>query len=317
VKTHTAKGYAAVIIAALLWASCGTAGKALFNAGMSPFVLVQTRVSLASLIMVAILAAWRPSLLRISSRDLGFFLLFGSVFMALMQLSYFQAISRIQVAAAILVQYLAPVLVAAYSMVFWHERATARKITALVLSIAGCYLVVGGYSLKLLSMNRAGILWALLSALAFASTTLLGEKGMQRHNPWTSLTYALLFSALSLNVVQRPLQIATQSYTTGQWGAILYIVVFGTLIPFGLYLAGVNYIRSTRTIITATLEPIAAAFMAFFLLGEVLSGLQLAGGALVIAAIVLLQWEREHDARSPEAIRAGRKIENSERSKTD
>jgi drug/metabolite transporter (DMT)-like permease len=317
VKTHTAKGYAAVIIAALLWASCGTAGKALFNAGMSPFVLVQTRVSFSSLIMVVLLAAWRPSLLRISSRDIGFFLLFGSVFMALMQLSYFQAISRIQVAAAILVQYLAPVLVAAYSMVFWHERATARKITALVLSIAGCYLVVGGYSLKLLSMNRAGILWALLSALAFASTTLLGEKGMQRHNPWTSLTYALLFSALSLNVVQRPLQIASLSYTLQQWGAISYIVVFGTLIPFGLYLAGVNYIRSTRTIITATLEPIAAAFMAFFLLGEMLSGLQIAGGASVIAAIVLLQWEREHDARSPEAIRAGRKIENSERAKTD
>lgn len=307
VKTHIARGYASVIVAALLWASCGTAGKALFNAGMSPFVLVQTRVSLASLIMVVLLAAWRPSLLRIRTRDIAFFLVFGSVFMALMQLSYFQAISRIQVAAAILVQYLAPVLVAAYSMVFWNERVTARKIIALVLSIAGCYLVVGGYSLALLSMNRSGILWALLSALAFASTTLLGEKGMQRHNPWTSLTYALLFSALSLNVVQKPLQIAALSYTLPQWGAILYIVVFGTLIPFGLYLAGVNYIRSTRTIITATLEPIAAACMAFLLLGETLSPLQLAGGASVIAAIVLLQWEREHDTRSPEAIRAGRR----------
>ncbi len=306
VKTHAAKGYAAVIVAALLWASCGTAGKALFNAGMPPFVLVQTRVSLASLIMVTFLAAWRPSLLRIRTRDIGFFLVFGSVFMALMQLSYFQAISRIQVAAAILVQYLAPVLVAAYSMAFWHERATARKLIALVLSIAGCYLVVGGYSLALLSMNRAGILWALLSALAFASTTLLGEKGMQRYNPWASLAYALLFAALSLNAVQRPLQIATMAYTLGQWAAIFYIVVFGTLIPFGLYLLGVNYIRSTRTIITATLEPIAAAFMAFFLLGEVLSPLQLAGGASVIMAIVLLQWEREHDARSPEAIRSGR-----------
>ncbi len=306
VKTQAAKGYASVIIAALLWASCGTAGKALFNAGMSPFVLVQTRVSLASLILVVLLAVWNPSLLRIRARDIGFFLMFGSVFMALMQLSYFQAISRIQVAAAILVQYLAPVLVAAYSMVFWHERVTTRKLTALVLSIAGCYLVVGGYSLALLSMNRPGILWALLSALAFASTTLLGEKGMQRHNPWTSLTYALLFAALSLNAVQRPMQITALSYTLEQWAAIFYIVVFGTLIPFGLYLMGVNYIRSTRTIITATLEPIAAAFMAFLFLGETLSPLQLAGGASVIAAIVLLQWEREHDARSPEAIRSGR-----------
>ncbi len=226
--------------------------------------------------------------------------------MALMQLSYFLAISKIQVAAAILVQYLAPVLVAGYSMIFWHERVTARKAISLILSIAGCYLVVGGYSLKLLSMNREGIMWALLSAFAFASTTLLGEKGMQRHNPWTSLTYALLFSALSLNIVQRPLLIISESYTMRQWASILYIVVFGTLIPFGLYLVGVNYIRSTRTIITATLEPIAAAFMAFFLLGESLSPLQITGGLSVIAAIIMLQWEREHDALSPDAIRANK-----------
>jgi len=286
---------------------CGTARKALIKAGIKPFILVQTRVTLASVIIGMILLAGKPSLLRIRVRDISFFLLFGGVFMALMQLSYFLAISKIQVAAAILVQYLAPVLVAGYSMLFWHERVTARKFIALILSIAGCYLVVGGYSLALLSMNREGIMWALLSAVAFASITLLGEKGMQRHNPWTSLTYALLFSALSLNIVQRPLLIMTQTYSMQQWAAILYIVVFGTLIPFGLYLVGVNYIRSTRTIITATLEPIAAAFMAFFLLGESLSPLQIAGGLSVITAIVLLQWEREHDELSPDAIRANKK----------
>jgi drug/metabolite transporter (DMT)-like permease len=304
-KTRPAasKGYLSVIAAALLWASCGTAGKALFNAGMSPFILVQTRVSLAALIMVLALSLWKLPLLKIKAKDIGYFLVFGSVFMALMQLSYFLAISKIQVAAAILVQYLAPVIVAAFSMVFWHERVTCKKVLALCLSIAGCYLVVGGYSLALLSMNRAGILWALLSAVAFASTTLLGEKGMQRHNPWTALTYALLFSAMTLNVVQRPLLILSQAYTMQQWGSILYIVVFGTLIPFGLYLVGVNYIRSTRTIITATLEPIAAAFLAYFLLGEALSGLQITGGLSVIAAIAMLQWEREHDTLSPELIR--------------
>jgi drug/metabolite transporter (DMT)-like permease len=302
-RPAASKGYLCVITAALLWASCGTAGKALFNAGMSPFILVQTRVSLAALIMVLALSLWKPPLLKIKAKDIGYFLVFGSVFMALMQLSYFLAISKIQVAAAILVQYLAPVIVAAFSMVFWHERVTCKKVLALCLSIAGCYLVVGGYSLALLSMNRSGILWALLSAVAFASTTLLGEKGMQRHNPWTALTYALLFSAMTLNVVQRPLLILSQAYTMQQWGSILYIVVFGTLIPFGLYLVGVNYIRSTRTIITATLEPIAAAFLAYFLLGEALSGLQITGGLSVIAAIAMLQWEREHDTLSPELIR--------------
>lgn len=305
-KSTSTIGYMSVIGAAILWASCGTAGKALFNAGMSPFTLVQTRVTMASLIMIVVLSLMKPSLLKIPLRDIVYFLMFGSVFMALMQLSYFMAISKIQVAQAILVQYLAPVLVAFYSMLFWRERMTYRKVLALVLSLAGCYLVVGGYSLRLLSMNRQGIIWALLSALAFASTTLLSEKGMQRHNPWTALTYALLFSALTLNTLQRPLLVLSGTYTLPQWAAILYIVVFGTLIPFGLYLVGVNYIRSTRTIITATLEPIAAALFAFLLLGERLSFLQILGGASVISAIILLQWEREHDTLTPAAIRSRR-----------
>jgi drug/metabolite transporter (DMT)-like permease len=302
-KINTARGYFCVMAAAIMWASSGTVGKALFMGGMSPIVLVQTRVTLASLILIMTLALWRPSLLKINARDLGYFLLFGGVFMALMQLSYFLAISHIQVAAAILVQYLAPVLVALYSMLFWHERVSFLKVLALVLSLVGCYLVVGGYNLSLLHMNRLGIAWALLSAVSFASSTLLGEKGMHRYNPWTVLFYGLLFSALTLNVVHSPLSALSQSYTKGQWTAVLYIVIVGTLLPFGLYLIGVNYIRSTRTIITATLEPIAAAFMAFFALHESLSPFQIAGGLSVIAAIVMLQWEIEHDPRSPEAIR--------------
>ena len=306
-KTGTIKGYLCVMAAALLWASNGTIGKALFNAGMSPFVLVQTRVVLSAAILTLVLSVWRPALLKIRLRDIGHLLLFGGVFMALMQLSYFFAISKIQVAAAILVQYLAPALVACYSMLFWHERVTFLKVLALLLSVAGCYLVVGGYNLSLLTMNRVGIMWALLSAVAFASTTLLSEKGMHQYNPWTVLAYGFLFSSLSLNIVQRPLSVLSQSYTPTQWASILYVGVFGTLIPFGLYLAGVNHIRSTRAIITATLEPIAAAFMAFFLLGESLSSLQIAGGLSVIIAIVLLQWEREHDILSPETIRAQKK----------
>jgi drug/metabolite transporter (DMT)-like permease len=303
--TGTWKGYLSVVCAALLWASCGTAGKALFNAGMPPMVLVQTRATFAPLLLVIVLLAWKPGLLRIDKAGIPKFLLLGGVFTALMQLSYFMAISRIQVASAILIQYLAPVLVAGYSMLFWRERVSMGKLLSLALSIGGCYLVVGGYNLELLSMNRAGIMWAFLSALAFASTTLFSEKVMQRYHTVTSLAWGLSCAALTLNLVYPPLSILSCTFTPGQWGVIAYIVVFGTLAPFGLYLAGVNYIRSTRTIITATLEPISAAFMAFFLLGEALTALQAAGGIAVIAAVVILQLQIEHDELSPQAIRDG------------
>jgi drug/metabolite transporter (DMT)-like permease len=78
----------------------------------------------------------------------------------------------------------------------------------------------------------------------------------------------------------------------------------GTAIPFGLYFVGINYIRSTRASITATLEPISAGFMAYLFLGEAFEILQIIGGVLVIGAIVVLQLRSEQDELTPELIRA-------------
>lgn len=84
---------------------------------------------------------------------------------------------------------------------------------------------------------------------------------------------------------------------------MLYISVLGTIIPFGLFFMGINQIRSTRASITATLEPIVAALIAYLFLGETLSPLQVLGGGLVVVAIIFLQLQREHDELTPVLIR--------------
>ena len=257
-------GYICVIAAAILWASSGTSGKVLFLSGITPVELVQMRVTLSTVFIIGSFALFRRNLLRIRRRDIGYFLILGSIAMALLQLSYFYAISRIQVSAAILLEYMAPALIALYSICFWKERFTAIKVIALMLCLAGCYLVVGGYDLQILKMNRGGIAWGLFSAFVFAGYTLIGERGMHRYSPWTVIFYAMFFASLTLNILFEPLGFLRYDYDTRQWCYIIYIVVMGTIIPFGLYFIGINHIRSTRASITATLEPIAAAFMAFF-----------------------------------------------------
>jgi drug/metabolite transporter (DMT)-like permease len=302
-KSSAVKGYLYVIIAALMWASSGTAGKALFDAGMSPFDLVQIRVTLASAIIFLFCFIFSRDLLRLRAKDIPFFLLLGSGVTAVVMGSYFYTISKIQVAAAILLQYLAPILVAIFSMLFWKERATSLKITALFLAFGGCFLVVGGYDLELMQMNLLGILGGLTSAIAFAGYSLLGERAMHRYKPWTVLFYALAFSALTWHVVYPPFTYVRAGYSLTQWGGICYVAIVGTVVPFGLFFAGINYIRSTRASITATLEPIFAGILAFILLGERLLLLQVIGGAMVILAIVLLQIQQEHDELAPALIR--------------
>ena len=297
------RGYLCVAAAAVMWASSGTAGKALFTGGVTPFELVQIRVTVSTVLLGIVFGIWYRPLFKIRPRDLWYFFLLGGVVMALVQVTYFYAISKIQVAAAIFLQYLAPIMVAFFSICFWKERLTPGKILALLLSLGGCYLVVGGYSLQLLKMNQLGILAGLSSALCFAVSTLVGERGMHRYSPWTVLFYAFLFATITWHTLYPPFQYIRAGFTAAQWGWILYVSIVGTVLPFGLFFVGVNYVRSTRASITATLEPISAGLFAYLFIGESLQPLQMAGGAMVVAAIVVLQLKRERDELSPENIR--------------
>ncbi len=223
--------------------------------------------------------------------------------MAGVQFTYLFAISKINVAAAILLQYLAPGFIALHAAVFMREKLRPLTLIALFGASLGCYLVVGAYNLVILSMNTAGIISGILSAVTFAWYAIHGEYGMRRYNPWTVLFYALFFGAVVWNLLHPPLEAFIHAYAPVQWLWIMYIGVFGTLVPFGLYLEGINLIRSTRASITATLEPISAGVISYIFLNETMEALQITGAVIVIASIILLQLNPEPDAKAPGIIR--------------
>jgi drug/metabolite transporter, DME family len=298
------RGYFYVILAALLWAVSGSSAKFLFNSGITAFQLVQMRLFFAVCVLLFWLIWRKPALLRIHSQDLPYFLVLGIVGMAMVQFTYLYTISKIKVAAAILLQYLAPAFIALYAVIVTREKLTRTTLLAVSGATAGCYLVVGAYSFNLLSLNKVGIISGLLSAVSYAWYAVHGERGMRRYPPWTVHFYSLLFAAVFWNVVIPPLQFIHQSYSPVQWVLIGYIAILGTLVPFGLYLEAINLIRSTRASITATLEPITAGLIAYLFLGETLQPLQLLGGIVVIASVILLQMQRESDEKTPARIRA-------------
>ena len=297
------RGYLYVILAALFWAVSGSSAKFLFQQDITPFQLVQMRLTLAAGLLFVWLQFRHPALLRISRKDILYFMVLGITGMAMVQFTYFYTISKITVAAAILLEYMAPIFIALYTVLFARERLTFLTLMAIAGAAVGCYLVVGAYNLNLLTLNWKGIVSGLCSALAFAWYSVYGERGMRRTHPWTVVFYALLFAALFWNVVHPPLEGFLHPYSRAAWGWILYIAILGTIIPFGLYFEGINLIRSTRASITATLEPIAAGFISYLFLGEVLQPLQLVGGMLVIASVILLQLRQEYDSETPVLIR--------------
>lgn len=300
------RGYFYVIVAALMWGVSGAAGKFLFHQGITPSHLVQLRVTLSAVLLFLCILTVRRSLLVILPRDLLYFSVLGITGMAMVQFFYFYAISKIHVAVAVLLEYLAPVFIALYYIFVARDKPTRTTLTAIGISVLGCYLAVGAYNFDLLALNGTGIAAGILAGIAYAWYAVYGEKGMRTYSPWTVVFYAFLFSAFCWNVAVAPLEAFRVSYSAVEWFWIFYITVFGTFVPYGLYSMGISLIRSTRASITAMLEPIAAGFLAYVFLGESLEPPQVFGGCLVIAALVLLQARREYDENTSALIRKRR-----------
>jgi drug/metabolite transporter, DME family len=281
-------GYFFVVLAAVLWACSGTAAKFLFQRGITPFQLVQLRTTLAAGVLFTLILLRQPEKLKIARSDAPPLLLLG-ISLAGAQFTYLYAISKINVAAAILLQYQAPVFIAVYSAVFAHKRPGWSTTAAILSALAGCYLVVGAYSLDILSMNRAGIISGLSSALTFAWYSVQSEYSMKKYGPWTVLFYAILFAAIFWNILYQPFEAFTHGHNPETWGWIFFVGVFGTVLPFGLYNEGIRRISPTHASITATLEPITAAAISYLVLNEVMYPSQFAGAGLVIGSIILLQ----------------------------
>ena len=289
-------GYLLAALAALFWASSGTAAKYLFLNGVTAFELVQMRTTLAAGIVFAWLAFRDRSLLAVERRDLPYFVTLG-VGLAAVQFTYLFAISRIQVAAAILIQYQAPLFVALYTLIVLRVNLPPVVFAAMAGSLFGCWLVVGGYNLDLLQMNRIGLLTALASAVTFAWYTVRCEYGMQRYPPWTVVFYGLLFAAVTWNLLHPPLTGFLKPSGAAQWGCVLVVGFLGTVLAFICYNEGINRIGATRASITATLEPITAGLIAWLLLGEAMEPWQVLGAALVIASIIGLQWSGRSEGK--------------------
>jgi drug/metabolite transporter (DMT)-like permease len=126
---------------------------------------------------------------------------------------------------------------------------------------------------------------------------------MRKYSPWTVLFYAMLFGALTWNILYPPLEGFRHVWSPVVWGWVMFIGILGTLIPFGLYLEGINLIRATRASITATLEPITAGVLSFLFLNEILEFWQVMGAVLVIFSVVMLQLNQERDEKAPAIMR--------------
>lgn len=297
------KGSLMIVGAATAWGLMGTLARYLFTAGeVGPLSLTAIRSTLAVFMFALVVLVWDQSKLRLSVKEMPWAALVGVAGLAMANFTYYYTISLTTVATAILLQYMAPILVAVASFLFLRERLTSITLLAIVLAVGGCFLMVKGYDPTLLRLNLPGLISGLLSACAFAAYMMLTKQAVARISAWTLLVYAYAFATLFWWMLTPPWVLLSEGYSLQLWMIFFLIGAGGTVLPFALFTFGLTYLPATQGSIISTMEPVVAGCAGFLLLGEVLDWPQLLGAALVMTGVVLVQSAA--DSPRPAAILA-------------
>lgn len=310
------------IAASLAFGVSGAFIKPLLENGWSPTAAVAMRTLMAGLVLVPFaIAALRGKWSTVRAarwRILGMAL----IGVAGTQLAYFVAVQRIPVGTAILIEYLAPILLVLFAWATTRVIPKKVVLTGSAVAIAGLVLVVGPGSI---SGDLIGVFAAFVAAIGAATYYLIAARPSNGLPPAALAASGLLLGSLVLallgvaGVLPFTAAFTDMPFLGGMapWWVLLGIVaVIGTAIAYAASIFATGMLGSRLMSFIGLLEVVFAAMFAWLVLSETLELVQLLGGALILVGIAFVHSERpapievvtivsDHDAQLPESSLPG------------
>jgi drug/metabolite transporter (DMT)-like permease len=231
-----------------------------------------------------------------SGSTLGALVLLGAIGYGGQAFSFFTALTLAPAGLVALLLYLHPALVALLAAALLHERLTPVKLVALAIALAGMVLTIAPALTTPESVPAgagvvSGIVFAIAAAVFYSLYIIAGAWLGRRVDAFPVSTVviasaAVLFTAAAL--VRGP----RWPQAPEGWVAVVAIALLSTVAAVTLYFAGLKLIGPTRASTLSTLEPLVTVTLAALVLGERIAPVQMAGGALILAAVVLLARSR-------------------------
>jgi drug/metabolite transporter (DMT)-like permease len=271
----------------------GIFGKLAYDAGVGVLTLLLVRFVVAGAILGAANAARRPRPRLPPRRALLTALGLGAIGYAAQSGLYFTALTRIDAGLTALALYLYPSLVTLSAVALGRDRLDRLRVASLVLAFAGLALVlfVGDPA----RIDALGIALALGAAVAYTGYILISETVLtDRLDPLTLSAFVCAGAAGSFALAAAVSGKATFSFEAIGWLWLAAIAVVSTVLAIVLFFGGLARVGPSRTSIISTIEPLVTVGLAALVFGEELTATQLAGGALVLGSVVLLQTLSRH-----------------------
>lgn len=269
---------------------------------MPPLLLAGWRALFVVGTLLPVFGWRRPLLLRLPRRHLPALALYGLVLAAFNGL-WTLSVALNGAAVATVLAYSSAAFTALLARWLLHERLDWAKLVAVTLCLAGCVLVAGALNPAAWAANPLGILTGVGTGLGFAVYSLMG-RATARHglNPWTVLLYTFAFAAVFLFGVNLlpgaalpgTAAVPADLFWLGSawlgWGILIVLAAGPTVAGFGLYNVSLSLLPSSVANLILTSEPAFTAVLAYVLLGERLTGVQILGSTLIMGGVLFLRW---------------------------
>jgi inner membrane transporter RhtA len=269
----------------------GNVSRLLFDDHVTPITLVEFRMLIGGICLLAVLTTgWRKGL-KLSRRYWGWIIAFG-LSLALVTYTYFVAISRLPIAAALVIQFSATAWMTLGQAIWRRRMPSVHVLLALLLTFGGIVLLTGVWRQSLNGLDSVGLLYANLAVVAYIAYLLLGRRIGRDVPSLTATAYGAIVAGFFWLCVQPPWSIPSNTWTSYHLLLILLVGILGMAIPFTLTLAALRRIDATRVGIAGMLELVAAGVIAYFWLGQYLDIWQISGCLSVMIGVTILQHEK-------------------------
>lgn len=275
-----------VLIAAALW---GTAG--IFVRNLSDDITRMQTVFGRALFTCAILAISilivDKSLFKIKLRDIWIFVLDGVGSIIVFNYAYYTTMSLSSLSAAAVLLYTAPFFVVIISLFLFGKRLTLKKCVALIVAFLGCCLVTGIFGSSEALSSKA-LFFGLLTGFGYGLYTIFGDILIRKGYKTLTITfYVFLFAAVGCIPLADPVSLTT-TVTPKTLLLVILMAIFNTVLPYIFYTNGLKITDPTSAPIIATLEPVVATAVGYFIFSEPLSFWGVIGIILVLCSVVIL-----------------------------
>jgi drug/metabolite transporter (DMT)-like permease len=282
-----AAGAALCLLSAAGFGAMAIFGKLAYDAGVSTLTLLLARFALATLVFGSLIAARaRPQARVLRGRPLAVGLALGAVGYATQSGLFFSALRRLDASLLALLLYTFPAWVTLAAFALGRERPTRRRLTALAASSAGLVVVLTGAAGG--GFDGLGAALAVGAAFAYTAYILVADRAGVAVSPLLLAGLVCAGATATFALVGLATGGIDLGFAREGWLWLALIALVSTALPIVAFFAGLARVGPSSASILSTFEPVVTVTLAYLAFSERLSAAQLAGGALVLAAAVLL-----------------------------